>query len=340
MAPGGRHRDTFPTADPSEFATLPCSGGGPAADGGTVADGTTGPATPRLGDDCWILSGPTASGKTALALRLARQLDAEIISVDSMAVYATLDIGTAKPTAEEQAAVPHHCLDIVPPSVAFSVAHWLAAATTAVDAIRRRGRRVLFVGGTPLYLRSLRDGLAPLPAEDPVVRARLTAEAAEIGPPALHARLVAIDPAAAARIHPRDAKRIVRALEVAELSGRTISAAWHAAGSDGGNASSPAFLSQMLVIDLPRQILQDRIDRRVERMFSDGLVDETRAAIAAGGIGPTARQAAGYEEAVAVIEGRLPLVSAIERTKTRTRQLAKRQRTWLRSFKRAVWLGG
>jgi tRNA dimethylallyltransferase len=295
---------------------------------------------PRLGADCWILAGPTAAGKTALAIALAGRLDAEIVSVDSMAVYRGLDIGTAKPTPEERAAVPHHCLDLVGPVEPFNVAMWLAAVHDAVAAIRRRGRRVLFVGGTPLYLRSLRDGLAAVPADAPAIRRRLTEEAMQLGSPSLHARLASLDPLAAARIHPHDAKRIVRALEVVEVSGRPLSESWRDGVSPTGNAVSAAFASQMLVIDLPRQLLHDRIDRRVERMFAGGLVEETRAAIEDGGIGPTARQAAGYGEAMEVLEGRLSPSAAIERTKARTRQLAKRQLTWLRSFKDAIWIGG
>ncbi len=294
---------------------------------------------PVLSADCWILAGPTAAGKTSLAIAIARRLDAEIVSVDSIAVYRGLDIGTAKPTAAEQAAVPHHCLDLVAPDATFSVAQWLAAALEAVAGIRRRGKRILFVGGTPLYLRSLRDGLAPVPAEDPVIRQRLTAEAATTGPAALHSRLQSIDPAAAARIHPNDAKRLIRALEVAEVTGRPMSEVWEH-GKTGVNIASPTFTRQMLVVDLPRRILSDRIDRRVEAMFSGGIIEETEAALRAAGIGPTARQAAGYTEAIDFIEGRLTRTAAIECTKARTRQLAKRQLTWLRSFQDAIWVTG
>lgn len=294
---------------------------------------------PSLQADCWILAGPTAAGKTALAIELARRLDAEIVSVDSMAVYQRLDIGTAKPTAGERAAVPHHCLDLVAPAATFSVAHWLAAATEAVMAIRSRGRRILFVGGTPLYLRSLHDGLAPVPPDDLSVRQRLADEAATLGSAALHMRLQTIDPAAADRIHPNDSKRLIRALEVAEIAGRPMSELWQSTGPSA-NATSVAFTAQMLVVDLPRRILHDRIERRVEAMFSSGIIAETQAALASGGIGPTARQAAGYTEAIDLIEGRLTRDAAIERTKARTRQLAKRQLTWLRSFKDAIWITG
>jgi len=344
MTSDSRPRGTRPPGNPEGPSTLACSTGGSGPSKIAAATPPAGreapcPAAPRLDRDCWILTGPTASGKTSLAIALARRMDAEIVSVDSMAVYAGLDVGTAKPTAVERSAVPHHGIDLVAASQPFSVAQWLAHAADAVDAIRRRGRRILFVGGTPLYLRSLRDGLAALPADAPDVRDRLSAEAARLGSAALHDRLAALDPEASSRIHPNDAKRIIRALEVATVTGRPMSESWHARhGRQGIHAASPAFTEQMLVIDLPRHLLSARIDRRVERMFAGGLIEETRAALAGGGIGPTARQAAGYDEAIAVIEGRLPLAAAIERTKTRTRQLAKRQLTWLRSFHDAMWI--
>ena len=292
----------------------------------------SGDERPLLGDDCWFLSGPTAAGKSALAIRLARELGADIVSVDSMAVYQGLDVGTAKPTAAQQVAVPHHLIDVVPPSEPYSVALWLAAVARAVDDCRVRGRRILFVGGTPLYLRALRDGLAPLPPADDALRSRLMAEAATSGLAALHARLASVDSTAAARIHPHDAKRIIRALEVAETTSRPLSAAF-------APAPHPVFESQFLVLDIPRAVLRDRIDRRVEQMFAAGLVEETAAALAApGGIGPTARQAAGYTEAIDLLEGRSDRAEAIRRTQQRTRQLAKRQLTWLRSFRHAIWL--
>lgn len=250
-----------------------------------------------------------------------------------MAVYRGLDVGTAKPSAADRATVPHHCLDLVAPADSFSVAAWLTAAGAAVADCRSRGRRILFVGGTPLYLRALRDGLAELPAADPALRAELLAEAAAAGPETLHARLATLDPAAAARIHPRDTKRLVRALEVAALTGRPLSAA-HAPEPD------PLFESRLMVLDVSRATLAARIDRRVAAMFAGGLVEETAAALAApGGIGPTASQAAGYTEAIDLLAGRIDRAEAIRRTQARTRQLAKRQRTWLRSFKNAVWIG-
>lgn len=285
-----------------------------------------------LGEDCWFLAGPTASGKSALAIPLARRLGAEVVSVDSVAVYRGLDIGSAKPSPAARAAVPHHCLDLVPAAEPFSVATWLAAAAAAVADCRSRGRAILFVGGTPLYLRALRDGLTDLPPADPALRAALAAEAATDSR-RLHARLAAIDPVAAARIAPGDARRIVRALEVATLTGRPLSEA-HAPAPD------PLFEPRLLILDAARTVLAERIDRRVEAMFAGGLVEETAAALAApGGIGPTARQAAGYAEAIDLLTGRVDRATAILRTQRRTRQLAKRQRTWLRSFRAATWIG-
>jgi tRNA dimethylallyltransferase len=229
--------------------------------------------------------------------------------------------------------VPHHCLDLVPPSEAFSVAAWLAAADAAVADCRARGRAILFVGGTPLYLRSLRDGLAELPAADPAVRESLAAEAAVAGPEALHARLASLDPPAAVRIHPRDTKRLVRALEVITLTGQPLSKAQVP-------TTDLRFESRLMILDVSRAALADRIDRRVEAMFEGGIVEETAAALAApGGIGPTASQAAGYAEVIDLLAGRIDRPEAIRRTQARTRQLAKRQRTWFRSFKNATWIG-
>lgn len=330
MAPDRSRDDSAGAAVAPGGTTLPCG------------DGAAAPAGPRdlqrrpvLGDDCWILSGPTASGKTALGLRLARQLDAEIVSVDSMAVYRGLDIGTAKPTPAEREVVRHHLVDMVEPGAAYSVARWLADAAVAVDAARAAGRRVLFVGGTPLYLRALRDGLDAAVGEDHEFRRRLAEEAEGCGAEGLHARLAGIDPGAAGRIHPHDLRRIIRGLEIVHLTGRAAPGSWASA------APAPrAFAEQMMILDLPRRLLASQIDRRVEAMFASGLVEETRAAVdRPGGIGPTAAQAAGYAEALAVIAGRMNVAEAVAVTQRRTRQLAKRQLTWLRSFKTAVWLG-
>ena len=331
MAPDCHQHEADPPAHPEGFSTVACPQG---AFGGTESASAALPG-PVLGDDCWILSGPTASGKTALSLLLARRLDAEIVSVDSMAVYRGLDIGTAKPTPAQRGGVPHHLVDVVDPGEIYTVARWLADAAVAVEACRSRGKRILFVGGTPLYLRALRDGLDPQPAGDPDLRRRLEEEGRQGGIGLLYDRLVAADAAAATRIHPHDARRIIRALEVVHTSGRPLPSSW-------GSPRPPhsIFVRQMLVLDQPRRILRERIDRRVEQMFAEGIVEETRAAAGRpGGIGATARQAAGYAEVLDMLAGQISLAQAIGRTQQRTRQLAKRQLTWLRSFKSAIWLG-
>ena len=287
---------------------------------------------PPLAADCWFLTGPTASGKSAIAVELALRLAAEIVSVDSMAVYRGLDVGTAKPGPEDRHRVRHHLLDVVEPGESYSVARWLDDVSTALADCRSRGRRILFVGGTPLYLRALRDGLAPAPAADEAFRRRMREEVAVHGPGVLHHRLAAVDPAAAARIHPHDTKRIIRGLEVVHVAGRPLSTLQVP-------LPHPVFETQFLVRDLPRRLLAERIDRRVERMFATGLIEETEFALRQpGGIGHTARQAAGYAEAIDVLAGHIDRSEAIRRTQQRTRQLAKRQLTWLRSFRHAIWV--
>lgn len=291
------------------------------------------PPRPLLGDDCWFLAGPTASGKTALGLRLAQRLGAEIVSVDSMAVYRGLDIGTAKPDHRDRSRVPHHLVDVVGADETFNVARWLAGVADALEAIRSRGRAILFVGGTPLYLRALRDGLAAIPGHVPEVRDRLVAEARARGTPLLHARLASLDRAAAGRIHPNDTKRVVRALEVIETTGEALSPLL-------APQPHPVFARRLLVVDRPRALLRARIDARVDAMFAGGIVEETRLALSLpGGIGATAAQGAGYAEAIDFLAGRIDLAEAVSRTKRRTHHLAKRQRTWLRSFPGAVWIG-
>lgn len=331
MAPDSHQHEATPPAAPEGPTTVAC----PTGAFGGPEPAPAAPQAPVLGDDCWILSGPTASGKTALSLLLARRLDAEIVSVDSMAVYRGLDIGTAKPTAAQQAEVPHHLIDVVEPGEIYTVARWLADAAAAVESCRGRGKRVLFVGGTPLYLRALRDGLDPQPAGNPELRRRLEEEVQAAGAGPLHARLAEVDPVASARIHCNDTRRIIRALEVVEVTGQRLPTSWA-----DPPPLHPVFARQMLVLDQPRRILRERIDRRVEQMFAEGLIEETR--VAAGrpaGIGATACQAAGYAEAIEVLAGRMTEKQAILLTQQRTRQLAKRQLTWLRSFKSAIWIG-
>jgi tRNA dimethylallyltransferase len=284
--------------------------------------------------DCCYLTGPTASGKTSLALALATRLGAEIVSLDSMALYRGMDIGTAKPTPEERAAVPHHLIDVIEPDEETSVAEYVAAAERAVGEITERGRVPLFVGGTPLYLKALLRGIFSGPPADWELRRRLLATAEAQGNEQLHAQLAAVDPAAAKRLHPRDVRRVIRAIEVFEKTGRTISE--HQQQFD---RARPAEQCRVYVLDWPREQLLKRIDARVDAMFAAGLVDETRRLLA----GPhppgrTASQAVGYREVIAHLRGQRDLEATIAEVKLRTRQFAKRQMTWFRSLSECRWL--
>ena len=277
-----------------------------------------------------VLTGPTGSGKTDLGLELAERMDAEIISMDSMALYRGMDIGTAKPTAEQRRRVPHHLVDVLEPWESASVAWWLKQAQACCREIESRGRQVLFVGGTPLYLKALIHGLFDGPPADAALRARLTDEANRLGVPALHERLARVDAAAAARLHPNDLRRIIRALEVHELTDRPISqwqTQWSEASAPEGESSPPA----ILWLDLPREVLYNRINRRVEAMFAEGLVEEARRLkTQEKPVSREASHALGYREALAFLEGRAGLAETIALVQLRTRQFAKRQITWFR----------
>jgi tRNA dimethylallyltransferase len=291
------------------------------------------PATPLA--DCPFITGATAGGKTALGLEVARRLNAEILSLDSMAVYRGLDIGTAKPSAEERGQVPHHLIDLVEPDEEFSLAQYLSAATRACETVRARGRVPLFVGGTPLYLKALLRGIFEGPPADWEFRRRVLAEAAERGGDWLHQRLAQVDPPAARRLHPHDTRRLVRALEVFEKTGRPISD-WQ----QQFDRARPAAACRVFVVDWPRDELYRRIDVRVEAMFAAGLIDEVRLLLAAGkNLGRTARQALGYREVLDHLAGKLDLPETIDLVKTRTRQFAKRQLTWFRSLSECRWVG-
>ena len=278
--------------------------------------------------DCWFLTGPTASGKTGVGIALAQRLGAEIISLDSMALYRGLDIGTAKPTADQRASVPHHLIDLIEPEDEFSVARYLAAASAAIADIRSRGREVLFVGGTPLYLKALLRGLFDGPKADWKFRSEIEEELHTVGQHALYERLAQVDPLAAARLHPNDTRRLIRALEVYRITGEPIS--HQQSEFDEGR---PAEACQVFVLQRPKEQLHARIDCRVESMFAAGLVDEVRRLTSSGRrLGRTARQAVGYCEVLDHISGGLSLEEAIGRVNTRTRRFAKRQATWFRSL--------
>ncbi|MFH5806543.1 tRNA (adenosine(37)-N6)-dimethylallyltransferase MiaA [Alienimonas sp. DA493] len=283
---------------------------------------------PELLRRCRVLAGPTACGKSAAALLLAERWGAEILSLDSMAVFRGMDVGTAKPSAAERAAVPHHLLDLAEPTETFSVARYLEHAEAAVRDVLNRGKVPLFVGGTGFYLRSLLRGLGDVPPGDPAVRAELEAEVAARGPEAVHAELAALDPAAAAGIYTTDARRIVRALEVIRLTGEPFSAS-RPTDEPRPAADRPALC---LWLDPPRSVRWDRIHRRVDRMLAEGLVDEVDRLRTAPGLGTTARQGLGYKEILDHLEGGEPLADCVERLKTRTRQFSKRQCTFFRGL--------
>ena len=280
--------------------------------------------------DCWFLTGPTASGKTQVGVELARRIDAEIVSLDSMAVYREMEIGTAKPTAADRAAAPHHLLDLRDPDEEFNVTEYLHAAVEVIGAIRARGKEVLFVGGTPLYLKTLLRGVFDGPPADEAFRQEVAREAAEVGIAALHQRLALVDPLSAAKLHPNDQRRIIRALEVYKLTGRPIS------HLQLQFEDSPVRAQRVFQLAWPRAELHKRIDFRVEAMFAAGLVEEVRGLLARyGRLSKTASQAVGYREVIAHLENgsSIDLPTTIENVKARTRQFARRQETWFRSLR-------
>jgi len=278
--------------------------------------------------DCWFLSGPTAGGKTEAGVELAARIGAEIVSMDSMALYRHMDVGTAKPSERQRSAVPHHLMDVIEPHEEYSLARYLAAAERAVEDIRSRGREVLFVGGTPLYLKGLLRGIFHGPPADWEFRRGLDEEARRRGPGFLHGRLAEVDPEAARRLHPNDTRRIIRALEVFAKTGRPISA--HQRQFDIG---LPAEACRVFVLDWPKEALHARIERRVDAMFAAGLIDEVRGLLDRGPpLSKTARQALGYREVLEHLEGCRGAEDTVALVKTHTRQFAKRQGTWFRSL--------
>ena len=278
--------------------------------------------------DCWYLTGLTASGKTSIGLILAERLNAEIISLDSMTVYRGMDIGTAKPSVAQRQRVPHHLIDVRTPDQEFTLSEYLEAAQAAFREIRGRGREVLFVGGTPLYLKSLLRGVFRGPPADWQFRQQIEDELATVGLAALHQRLEQVDPLSAARLHPHDKRRIIRALEVYRQTGQPISHL-QLQFEEG----LPAERCRVFVLRLARPELHARIHARVDRMFAAGLEDEVRGLVARyGSFSRTARQAVGYREVLAYRDGHVDRSSAIEAVKRRTRQFARRQETWFRSL--------
>jgi tRNA dimethylallyltransferase len=289
-------------------------------------------------EPAWVLTGPTAGGKTAAALALADRLASrgervEILSMDSMAVFRRMDIGTAKPDPDERAAVPHHLIDLVEPHEPFDTARWCAEAERVLREVRARGARPLFVGGTPLYLMAFFKGLIDGVPADPELRDRLEREEAT-RPGALHERLREVDPVAAARIHPNDTKRQIRALEVFLRTGKPIS-------EQQDTFDRPGFVRPCRIVALAhdRDALRARVKTRTERMLARGLVEETRAIRDGGGFGPQSVAAIGYAECLLWLQRRLKDEEELRnRIRRSTHRLIRRQETWLRRLREIRWL--
>lgn len=283
------------------------------------------------------LMGPTAAGKTALAMALVARGVGEIISVDSGMIYRGMNIGTAKPTADELRQAPHRLIDLMDPAQAYSAADFRRDALSAMHDITAAGRVPILVGGTMMYFKILRDGLATLPEADPDIRATLDAEAARDGWPALHTRLQQVDPTAAARIPPHDSQRLQRALEVWMLTGKTLTQ-WHA---EQAPAEALPWQMHWLAIAPPdRALLHQRIALRFDQMLAAGLIEEVQALRARGDLhlGLPSMRSVGYRQVWQYLDGEFDRAELRERGLAATRQLAKRQLTWLRSFPDVTWL--
>ena len=307
------------------------------ADAAPPPAGVCDPATaaPR----CIALAGPTASGKTAAAFAIAQVMDVEIISVDSALVYRGMDIGTAKPTAAELARVPHHLINIRDPLFAYSAAEFAADATRLIADINARGKLALLVGGTMLYFKALTEGLDDMPQADPAIRAEIEAQAAARGWPALHAELALIDPATALRLNPADSQRISRALEVHRISGKTMSELHTTKLIANYSSRTWAYRIFYPLISLEpvnRAWLHARIAQRLDMMFAEGFEDEVKALRARGDLHgdlPSMR-CVGYRQVWQALDGTAPVAEVRDRCIFATRQLAKRQITWLRAMPR------
>ena len=280
------------------------------------------------------LLGPTAVGKTGIAIQLAQRLNAEIVSVDSRQIYRQMDIGTAKPTAEEQQAARHHLINCVDISQPFSVADYQSLADAAISDIQNRGKQALLVGGAGLYFRAVVDGLFKGPGADPLLRERLEQEAAQHGVDVLHERLRACDPESADRIHPNNVVRVIRALEVYELTGIPMSEhqqQWH--------QENQRYPFTAFCLTMPRALLYQRIGQRVDVMLANGLIAEVESLLAAGYARDTvALRSFGYKELIAYLDGKCTYLEAVEQLKQNTRRFAKRQLTWFRKDDRIEWI--
>ncbi|HIU47183.1 MAG TPA: tRNA (adenosine(37)-N6)-dimethylallyltransferase MiaA [Candidatus Fimadaptatus faecigallinarum] len=281
------------------------------------------------------IAGPTASGKTALAIALCKRIGGEVVSCDSMMVYKGMDIGTAKPTVAEMAGVPHHMLDVAEPGENYSAAQFRDAARAVIADISGRGAWPVLCGGTGLYIDAItRDMSFASAPSDAQLRARLEAELEDVGPVRMHARLAQVDPVTAARLHVNDTRRVIRALEIYETTGAPMSVS---AARDGENSELYDF--KLLALDMPRERLYARINRRVDQMCDQGLFEEV-AGLLEGGLRAdcTAMQALGYKEIAAALRGEVTREAALATLKQRTRNYAKRQLSWLRRDGRVIWL--
>ena len=282
-----------------------------------------------------FLMGPTASGKTALAIELAKRLPCDIISVDSALVYRGMDIGTAKPTAAEQAQAPHRLLDLIEPTEPYSAADFRRDALREIESIVAQGRIPLLVGGTMLYYKALLEGLSPLPAADPLIRQTIETEAAQIGWDALHQQLQHIDPISAARIHQNDPQRLSRALEVYRISGKTLTELTQTKGEQ-----LPYRTLQFAIAPSDRELLRQRIADRYKLMLSQGFEQEVRALYQRGDLNadlPSIR-CVGYRQMWEYLDGQISYDEMVYRGIVATCQLAKRQMTWLRGWQNVTWL--
>ncbi len=282
-----------------------------------------------------VIAGPTASGKTQAGIRLCLRADAEVLSADSVQVYRGMDVGSAKPTPKERQAVFHHMIDVAEPDENMSAAKYADMARAVVRDILGRGKRIVIVGGTGLYIRALVEGLIDAPSADPLLRRKLKEYERIQGPGALHERLAEVDPETAARLHPADLVRIVRALEVWELTGMPISE-HHAR-----QRANPNYEARYIGLDPGRDELARRIETRVQEMFANGLIEETEALLQRG-LSPLLKslQSPGYKQTVAYLQGKLTLDQAMEATAKVHRRYARRQRVWFRSVPDMAWHGG
>jgi tRNA dimethylallyltransferase len=281
-----------------------------------------------------VVLGPTGSGKSSLAVALARHFHGEILSCDSVAVYQGMEIGTAKPSPAERAAVPHHLLDLVPPTATMTAGDWARQARETAAALSARGVIPIVAGGTGLYLRAMLQGLDPLPPRCPPLRARLQQGASTHGPLYLHRLLRRVDRPAALRIHPNDTPKLIRAIEIAMLSG-----AQHSSGiGPGAGAPLQGFRIVRIGLNPPRAELYARLDGRAAAMFAEGLLEETDALRARYGCHAPALQALGYREAAAVLEGTVSAEEAVRAVQQGHRNYAKRQMTWFRREPEVHWL--